>query len=55
MPFELPAKDNLKFKTRYPGKEIKNQREFKELINGQTKSRAKIKSIMGSMKDPNTR
>ena len=49
MPFELPAKDNLKFKTRYPGKEIKNQREFKELINGQTKSRAKIKSIMGSM------
>ena len=49
MPFELPAKDNLKFKTRYPGKEIKNQREFKELISGQTKSRAKIKSIMGSM------
>tara|TARA_R100000655_G_scaffold87881_1_gene128165 strand:- start:329 stop:1327 length:999 start_codon:yes stop_codon:yes gene_type:complete len=49
MPFELPAKDNLKFKTRYPGKEIKNQREFKELINGQTKSRAKIKSMMGSM------
>jgi len=49
MPFELPAKDNLKFKTRYPGKEIKNQREFKELINGQIKSRAKIKSIMGSM------
>ena len=48
MPFELPAKDNLKFKTRYPGKEIKNQREFKELINGQTKSRAKIKSIIGS-------
>ena len=49
MPFELPAKDNLKFKTRYPSKEIKNQREFKELINGQTKSRAKIKSMMGSM------
>ena len=29
MPFELPAKDNLKFKTRYPGKRNKKPENLK--------------------------
>jgi hypothetical protein len=51
IPFQLPPKDNLKFKIKYPSKEIKNQREFKELMEGQQKTRAKIKSILNSMSD----
>lgn len=49
IPFELPPKDSLKFNITYPRKEIKNQREFKELMSGKQKTKAKIKSIMKSM------
>jgi len=48
-PFQLPAKDNLKFNIKYPAAEIKNQREYKTFVKGEIKSRAKVKSMLKSM------
>ena len=46
---QVPNKEKSKNKFKYPTNEIKNHREFLDLINGENVSLAKIKTMLKSI------